>query len=181
MGKRLFYWELAGFLWTAAAGAALHFLYDWSGGAGWAAVLSAVNESVWEHMKLLFVPAFLFTQVQLLALGRQYPNLPAVRGVTLPLGLALIPGAYYTYTGVFGIHLLWADILIFVAAAAMLFWLDFWLLRRGAFDSGWQQIAGAAVLWGLAFIFVWCTFRPPRLPLWRDPLSGNYGLGRSFS
>lgn len=32
MGKRLFYWELAGALFTAAMGTLLHFVYDWSGG-----------------------------------------------------------------------------------------------------------------------------------------------------
>ena len=29
MGKRLFYWELAGALFTAAMGTLLHFVYDW--------------------------------------------------------------------------------------------------------------------------------------------------------
>ena len=33
MGKRLFYWELAGALFTAAMGTLLHFVYDWSGAA----------------------------------------------------------------------------------------------------------------------------------------------------
>ena len=31
MGKRLFYWELAGALFTAALGTLLHFTYGWSG------------------------------------------------------------------------------------------------------------------------------------------------------
>ena len=47
MGKRLFYWELAGALFTAALGTLLHFVYDWSGGWGAAAAFSAVNESTW--------------------------------------------------------------------------------------------------------------------------------------
>lgn len=60
MGKRLFYWELAGALFTAALGTLLHFVYDWSGGWGAAAAFSAVNESTWEHMKLLFSPCSCF-------------------------------------------------------------------------------------------------------------------------
>ena len=32
MGKRLFYWELAGALFTAAMGTLLHFVYDGRGG-----------------------------------------------------------------------------------------------------------------------------------------------------
>jgi hypothetical protein len=178
MRKRLFYWEVAGFLWTGAAGTALHFLYDWSGGAVWAAVLGAVNESVWEHVKLLVVPVFLFTVVQLCVTGHRYPDLPAVRAVTTVAGSLAIPVLYYTYTGAFGVQYTWADILIFFLADALLFWLDFRLLRRGAMGTGWQQIAGAAVLWGLLFAFVWCTFRPPALPLFQDPVTGMYGMER---
>ena len=85
----LVFWELAGFLWTAAAGTLLHFTYDWSGGSKIAAAFSAVNESTWEHMKLLFVPLFLFTVVQVAFLGRTYPNLLAVRAVAALTGLAL--------------------------------------------------------------------------------------------
>ena len=55
MKKRLLLWETAGFLFTAAVGALLHFSYDWSGGTVLAAAFSAVNESTWEHMKLLFL------------------------------------------------------------------------------------------------------------------------------
>ena len=80
MGKRLFGWELAGFLWTGLAGTVLHFFYDWTGRAAWAMAFSAVNESVWEHMKLLYVPVFVFTLVQAGFLGRQYPDLFDVRG-----------------------------------------------------------------------------------------------------
>ena len=91
MGKRLFYWELAGALFTAAMGTLLHFVYDWSGGWGAAAAFSAVNESTWEHMKLLFFPMFLFSVVQVCCLGRNYPNFLAARGVSTVTGVALIP------------------------------------------------------------------------------------------
>ena len=113
MGKRLFYWELAGALFTAALGTLLHFVYDWSGGWGAAAAFSAVNESTWEHMKLLFFPMFLFSVVQVCCLGRNYPNFLAARGVSTVTGVALIPVLFYTYTGVLGRHLLWADIAVF--------------------------------------------------------------------
>ena len=33
-------------------GSLLHFLYDWTGEKRWAAVLGAVNESYWEHIKI---------------------------------------------------------------------------------------------------------------------------------
>ena len=175
MRRRLFLWELGGFLFTGVLGVLLHFTYKWSGGSAAAAVISAVNESTWEHMKLLFVPIFLFSVVQVCVMGRDYPNLPAVRAVSTLAGLALIPILFYTYTGIIGRNINWVDIAIFFAADLAAFALDLWLLRRGRAHSGWRQVLGLAVLWGLAFCFVWCTVRPVHLPLWRDPVTGAYG------
>ena len=176
MQKRLFRWELIGFLFVSAAGTLLHFLYDWSGQSLFAAVISAVNESTWEHMKLLFVAMALFSVAQGFAIGRTYPNFLAVRAISTLTGLALIPILFYTYTGVLGSSVSWANIAIFYVSALTAFLLDFRLLRKGRFSSPWQQLLGLLVLWGLAFCFVWCTFRPPRLGLWQDPLTGMYGI-----
>lgn len=176
MTRKLFFWELGGFLFVGVLGTLLHFVYEWSGGSALAAWFSAVNESTWEHMKLLFAPVFLFSLVQICLMGRNYPNLPAVRALSALTGVVLIPVLFYTYTGVLGRNINWVDIAIFFLADLGAFALGFWLLRRGRLSSRWAQLLGLAVLWGLAFCFVWCTFRPVRLPLWRDPVTGIYGL-----
>ena len=176
MRKQLFFWELAGFLFTAAAGSLLHFVYGWSGGMELAAAFSAVNESTWEHMKLLFFPMFVFSVVQVIVLGRQYPNFLAVRAVSTLTGLILIPVLFYTYPGVLGRDIPWADIAIFFLAALAAFLLDWRLLRRGRWTSGWQQVLGLLALWGLAFLFVYLTFHPPGLALWKDSVTGGYGI-----
>ena len=176
MKRKLFFWELGGFLFTGALGVLLHFVYEWSGGSVLAAWFSAVNESTWEHMKLLFAPLFFFSVVQVCLLGRNYPNLLAARALSALTGIVLIPVLFYTYTGVLGCSVDWANIAIFFAADLGAFLLDFWLLRRGKLSHRWMQILGLAALWGLAFCFVWCTFRPVCLPLWRDPVTGIYGI-----
>lgn len=175
MRKQLFIWELAGFLFTALLGVLLHFTYAWSGKNPLAAAFSAVNESTWEHMKLLFVPVFLFSVIQVCILGRDYPNFLWVRAEAVLAGLALIPILFYTYTGILGYRLTWADIGIFLLADAAVFWIDSRLLLQGRNGALWRQVLGLAVLWGLAFCFVWCTFRPPRIPLWQDPATGLFG------
>ena len=176
MGKRLFRWEVAGFLWTCGAGTLLHFLYDWSGGNAVAAAFSAVNESTWEHMKLLFFAMLFFSVVQVCAMGRNYPNLPAVRTVSVITGLLLIPILFYSYTGALGVRIGWVNIAIFYVSALCAFLLDFRLLRKGRLSAPWQQVAGLAVLWALAFAFVWFTFRPLPFPLWQDPVTGQFGI-----
>ena len=113
-------------------------------------------------MKLLFFPMFLTSVVQLCCLGRTYPNFLAVRGVSTLAGTALIPVLFYTYTGVVGRHVMWADIAVFYLSVLGAFALDFRLL-------------GLVILWGLAFLFVFCTFHPPGLALWQDPVTLGYG------
>ena len=61
-------WEIIGLFWTLAAGNLLHFVYDWTGSSVAAALFSAVNESTWEHMKLLAVPWILFSLVEYIVL-----------------------------------------------------------------------------------------------------------------
>ena len=159
-------------------GTALHFLYAWRGQRSWAAVFSAVNESVWEHMKLLYVPLFLLSMVQLCCQGRTSSNYLSVRAASALFGTALIPVLYYTYTGALGRDFLAADIAVFLLAAALTFLLDRVLRRKGTFGDGWQQILGLLLLWGVMFLFLYLTFRPCHIPLFRDPATGGYGIPR---
>ena len=180
MEKRLFWWEVGAAAVTAVLGTLFHFLFGWSGGNPVIGAFTAVNESVWEHMKLLFFPLFLEFFVHSAALGRVYPNLPAARAAGTLAGLALIPVGFYTYTGVFGTHALWADITLFFAAVALGCSLEFVLLHRSRLSALWMQVAGLLVLWLLAFVFVWCTFHPPEIGLWQDAGTGGFGIKARF-
>lgn len=98
--------ETAGMLFTLLFGNLLHFVYDWTGQAGWAAYLSAVNESTWEHMKLLAVPWLVWTVVTIAANRCAASALP--RAIGLLAGLAAIPALFYTYTGILGKAWAWS-------------------------------------------------------------------------
>lgn len=108
--------ETAGMLFTLLFGNLLHFVYDWTGQAGWAAYLSAVNESTWEHMKLLAVPWLVWTVVTIVVNRCAASALP--RAIGLLAGLAAIPALFYTYTGILGKSVGVVNILIFQAARA---------------------------------------------------------------
>ena len=97
-------------------------------------------------------------------------------GGSVTAGLALIPTLYYTYTGIWGDHVLWADAAIFYLSAAVTFWLDDLLHRQRRLWKMEYQVAGLVWLWVLAFLFVWWTFSPPHIALFRDPLTGLYGI-----
>ena len=166
-------WQVAGFLFTAVAGTLLHFLYDWSGESRIAGLFSAVNESIWEHMKLIYFPMLLFALIQ-----RRFVKDKRYWGIKLAgmmTALTLIPVVYYTYTGALGISADWFNITIFFLAAGAAYYLETKLFQNPAFSGGPSGISvGALLLIGLLFVLF--TFRPPHIPLFADPRTGMYGM-----
>ena len=151
VGRRLIRGQTAGFFFVSVLGVLLHFAYEWSG-SGLVGAFSAVNESIWEHMKLLFFPAVLFTLLECWHGGCRSSNFLAVRAASILAGTALIPVLYYTYSGILGRSVDWVNIAIFFVAALALFGLDALLHRRGALCGAWKQVAALAVLWAIPFI-----------------------------
>lgn len=176
MYKKLRRWEIAAFLFTGIVGPLLHFTYGWSGENSIIAAFSSVNESTWEHMKLLFVPLFLTTLVEMVVFVDRYHNFLAAKFLSILLGLIAIPVLYYTYTGIWGQSSPVVDIAIFYVAAAVTFWVGYRLLERGKFTGGALQVAGLLGLWAIAFLFVWFTYTPPEIAVFQDPITGLYGI-----
>lgn len=94
---------LSRFLFISVLGVLLHFTYEWSGDNPIVALFSAVNESTWEHLKLLFFPMLLLTIIELLFTEKsQLPsNYLFARTIGIISGMAFIVIAFYTLTGVF--------------------------------------------------------------------------------
>lgn len=168
MRDKLFYWQIAGFLFTGIAGTLLHFLYDWSNQNPFVASFSAVNESIWEHMKLLFVPMFMFSILERQFIGEQYENFWCVKLISIILGITLIPVLYYTYTGISGTSKDWINITIFFIAAATTYLLETWLFRNAS-SFCMSPLLALFILCLLALVFIILTFVPPEIPLFQTP------------
>ena len=167
-------WEIAGLFFVIGWGNLLHFVYEWSGEHPVAALFSGVNESAWEHMKLLAVPWLAWTAAELLAL-RGRGSLFA-RAAGLLTGLVLIPALDYTYTGALGISVSLVNIVIFQLAALSAVGASFYLHRKRQLHGVLWQVLGAIVLLASAALFAWWTFDPPQLPLFIDPVTGIAGV-----
>ncbi len=168
-------WQLWGFLFTSLLGTILHFLFDLSGGSAVTALFSAVNESIWEHMKLIFYPMLIFAFIEYRVWGRGVPGFWGVKLCGIVLALVLIPALYYTYTGILGFSVDIVNILIFYITAALVFALETRLMKSGKALPIPAPMA-VVVLCVIAAIFTLFTFRPPQIALFRDPMSGGYGF-----
>ena len=174
MKRSIGLWQLWGFAMTSFWGTVLHFLYDWLGGAVWIAPLSGVNESTWEHMKLLFWPMFLYAIAQSFFF-KERGDFWCVKLRGTLLGLALIPILFYTYNGVIGHSPDWINIAIFFIAAAIAYLYETKLFKDEALTCKRPKLA-IGILCAIALLFVVFTFATPELAIFKDPLTGSYGI-----
>lgn len=174
MKRSIGLWQFWGFAVTSLAGTLLHYLYDWTGGAIWAAPFSGVNESTWEHMKLLFWPLFVYAILQSFFF-RDRRDFWCVKLKGTILGLVLIPVIFYTYNGAIGTSPDWLNIAIFFLSAASAYLYETRLFNSGTAKCMFPKLA-FSVLCLIAVLFAVFTFDTPELGIFKDPLTGTYGL-----
>ena len=166
--------QLMGFAVTSLLGTLLHFLYEWLGEAVWVAPFSGINESTWEHMKLLFWPMFIYAAVQSLFFkDREEFWCVKLRGILF--GLILIPILFYTYNGIIEKSPDWINIAIFFISAAASYLYETRLFNKDR-QSCKHPSLSFGILCAIATAFVIFTFRTPEIGIFKDPITGTYGI-----
>ena len=176
MKQRSILWQASVFAIATLAGTLLHFLYDWTGESILVTPFSGVNESTWEHMKLLFWPLFLFALLQR-RFFKSERNYWCIKLAGILLGLTLIPMLYYTYNGAIEKSPDWLNITIFYLSALLACVLEWWAFPKNLFQCKHPRIA-FAIICLIGVLFVVFTYAPPQIPLFQDPLTGTYGIRR---
>ena len=174
MKRRIGLWQLMGFAVSALGGTILHFLYDWLGKSPIVASFSGVNESTWEHMKLLFWPMFIFAIVQSFFFKDQ-KDFWCVKLRGILLGLVLIPIIFYTYNGAIGQSPDWINITIFFVSAAVAYIYEARQFKNGTGVCKRPRLA-LALLCVIALLFVIFTFTTPEIGIFKDPITGTFGI-----
>ncbi len=151
-------------------------MFEWTNNSKLAALISGVNESTWEHMKLLFFSLFAFSLVQYFFF-KDYKPFFCVKLKGILLGLILIPVIFYTLTGAFGELPDWLNISIFFVSAAAVFLFETLLFKNTNCAKG-GKLCFVLIL-TIAVIFMVFTFFPPKLPLFLDTAENYYGIKKT--
>ncbi len=169
MKKKLPLFQILGFAVTSFLGTVLHFLYEWTNKSPITALISSINESTWEHMKLLYFPMLIFSLIERrFFLKREdfwYVNLMGIS-----IGLILIPVLFYTYNGIFGASPDWFNIAIFFISAFIAYYTEaklFYCRNKKALPESLCLVLICII--GTAFMFF--TFFTPSLPVFKDPIT----------
>ena len=174
MKRSIGLWQLMGFAVTSLTGTILHFLYDWLGQSNFIAPFSGINESTWEHMKLLFWPMFIFAIVQSFFF-RERENFWCIKLRGILLGIVIIPVIFYTYNGVIGRSPDWINIAIFFISAAIAYIYETRIFNIGTVVCKNPKIP-IVLLCLIAVLFAIFTFLTPQIGIFKDPLTGTYGI-----
>lgn len=167
MKKNLIIWQVGGLTFSTVFGTMLHFLYDLTG-SSLVIPFSAINESTWEHMKILFFPMLIYTIIQSFWFVKEYPSYWCVKLIGIMAGILTMPTLFYTIMGIFGKTPDWINILIFIISAGVGYYLEYSLFeaKKSTCKRKWVAIVGICAFMALFVIF---TYFPPQIPLFIDP------------
>ncbi|MDD3416063.1 MAG: DUF6512 family protein [Lachnospiraceae bacterium] len=179
--NKLLRYELIGIVFTIVLGIILHFTYEWSGNNPLVGILSAVNESTWEHLKLLFFPYVIYSIFEYFYLspclkhrnGCKYENFITAKVIGLICGIVFIPTIFYLYVEIIGNHNVIIDILIFIFAVIIAYAISYDLLKEEKINA---NIICFMIFLIMLTCFVLFTFNPPQGKLFIDPVTNTYGI-----
>ena len=173
--KKVLIYEIVGTLFIVFLGSALHFTYELSDKLVIVGALSAVNESVWEHLKLAFWPSLIWLLIEYLPLKKLTNNFLMSKALGSYLMVILIPIVFYSYTSITGGSIFAIDITTFIVAVVLGQFLSYNLFKKNQFSRMADKVA-LVMLVVLGISFTVFTFYPPHLPIFQDPISRGYGI-----
>ena len=172
--RSIFWYELGGMVFIIIIGSMLHFTFEWSGFQEIVGMFSAVNESVWEHLKIAFFPTLLYTIFEYRYLNKKTNNFFFAKTLGVFAILIIIPLIFYSYT-IFIEHNLTIDVLSFIFAIIVGQLVSYKMLTFKKLSKNLKLISLVALII-LAIAFVVFTFYPPQIQLFQDPNTGEYGI-----
>lgn len=175
MNKKILLWEIVGAIFVIIMGGVFHFAFDWLGQWKPAALIFAVNESIWEHNKIGFWPAVIFAVVEFFFIGKYNKNFFYAKAIQLLLIPTLIMSLFYTYTGIIGYDTLVMDLIIFVIAVVVAQVMSYRILKKESVSKS-TNIISIVIIAILIVTFSTLTYFPPHIPLFKDSGTGKYGI-----
>ncbi|MBE5819764.1 MAG: hypothetical protein E7310_02950 [Clostridiales bacterium] len=169
----IFKFEFFSAIFTLVLGTILHFTFDWHGANLIVGAFSAVNESTWEHLKLIFFPMLISSIVGFIYFKKEFPNYLCVKTKGILLALSFIVIFFYTYTGILEKNLSVLDIGSFIVAVILA---EYYTLKNISNKSECNNFVQSIILIALFLCFILFTFFPPHIGLFMDPITGNYGI-----
>ncbi len=166
--------EFWGFLFISLFGTLGHFIYEWTNHNKYASIIFAVNESTWEHMKLVVFPSLIWIFVEIPFLYNN-PNFITAKFISLITMLILIPVLFYIYKLFFKGHSLIYSIIEFLISIAAGQYYGYLVLHGEALSPIYNYISLILLILIIGYFLV-ATLIPGESELYIDPITNKKGI-----
>lgn len=161
-------WQIITMVICIILGIILHFTYEWSGENVIVGLFSAINESSWEHLKLIFYPMVLMAIIGYFIIGKRTNNywLAQTMGIITACIFTIV--FFYTYTGIIGTNFAWLNIGTFILAIIFGQCVTYKIsISRKLYNA---ELVSVFFLIILFLSFILYTFNPPGIALFEAPI-----------
>ncbi|MBR6509094.1 MAG: hypothetical protein IKT38_00620 [Clostridia bacterium] len=161
--------NILAFFIIGALGTLGHFIYDLSGNMMLLGLVFPINESVWEHLKLVFFPSLIYFFIEYMLISKKAENYIPASISSIFKAMAFIVISFYTLNGIFGKVPDFINIIIYYVSVILM------LVCRNRSIEYSKQYSNitrlllyflTVVFTALFFIF---SFIPPNLNIFKDP------------
>ena len=163
--KKIRMYQIFSAIFVIILGSLFHFTYNLSGENPIVAIFSSINESVWEHLKLLYFPMLLTIVIGYFYIGKEIPNFLCSKTIGLLVAMLFVVIFFYTYTGILGYNIAILDISSFVIATVLGEFVSYILIVNNFEYNNWIAISILAILFICFAIF---TFKTPNLGIFKS-------------
>ncbi len=164
---------LISFFVISAFGTLFHFTHDWFKKGFLLHVFSAVNESTWEHMKLLLAPTLIAMVFQFFAFNGIYSNFWNAVLCLLVVELIAMPLLFEPLRLIMKKVPLWLTIVIFFLSIAVGIFVEYLVLTNEFLLFG--EVIAMVLVVVIILLFAIFSYFPPKFFIFKDPISGKYG------
>lgn len=165
---------IIGFFFISILGTLSHFVYEWSQNNILIGALFAVNESVWEHLKIIIIPSFVWLVIEYF-IRCEKVNFFTSKIISFITSMILIISVFYGYRLIINKDVLIINIISFYFSIGVGQYLSYKIMKCRKFPSIVENIS--KVLLVLLFIsFIIFTYITPKLELFRNPPTNGYGI-----
>ena len=149
----------------------IHFAYEWSGENFIVSLVAPVNESIWEHLKMVYWPTVLWWTAGYLVYKERkklsFRRWHQAMAISVIFGVFIIVVWYYVWAGAFEVEASWVNFSSMVSIpVAQLLAIHVYRVSK----PRWIYAAtGIFIVISLSLMMGYFTYYPPNLPIFISP------------
>lgn len=132
-------------------------------------LFAPINESTWEHLKLIFYPTVLYSAAEYFLLKVRPENYLSAVSAGLYAGMLAIVAFFYTYSGILGFFVPFLNIFSFFFGVVVMLCVKSAVINHKLFCSRFARYAAIYFLARSVLLFVLFTLKAPTLGVFIPP------------